>query len=305
MLLPELLFLSFILWTLLHWQALPELLRDESADDAWPLTMDHVATPIRLWLVAGGYALLSYLVFSGLCRFLVVLDKASVLDGHAAWLALILLICAHFLPYSASGFTRARYFFQRHLFFPALPSHQEYKMIRQLLLLHEREGSIADELRHVYTLLKKEVNSPVHALRTAVLKSEWQLVSAQYKNIKCEEIPGIKSSVQEQQLRLQLYCCYRLLVRLTLARYWSGKSRRREFRRLSYCINSGDHAIYGSTRRMKFWMWNNINLHLIKRRKVNRSKKMAPQDITSHSIKMQQTGEPSAVVVAREVVARN
>jgi len=299
MLLPALLFLSFTWWTLLHWQALPELLRDDPEDDLWPLSMDHVATPIRLFLVVGGYTLLSYLVFSGLCGFLVGLGNGTVLQGYAAWVALSILICAHFVPYLASSFTRVRYFFQRHLFFPVLPSHQEYKMISQLLVLHERKGSVADELNRVYTLLKKEVNSPVHAVRVAILKGEWQLVSAQHKNVNFEKISGVENSAKVQQLRLQLYSCYRLLVRLTLARYWSGKGRRREFRRLSYCINSGDNAIYGSTRRMKFWVWNNINLHLLKRSKVKRLKAKASQGIARHSIKLQQVNESSTRVVAR------
>jgi len=299
MLLPALLFLSFSLWTLLHWQVLPELLRGESGGERWPLSMDHAATPIRLWLVVGGYALLSYLVFSGLCEFLTILDKTSLLEGYVAWGALSILICAHFVPYLASSIIRIRYFFQRHLFFPVLPSHQEYKMISQLLVLHERNGSIADELSHVYTLLKKEVDSPGHSIRIAALKSEWQLVRAQYKNIKCEDVPGFEGSGKEQQLRLQLYSCDRLLVRLTLARYWSGRDRRREFRRLSYCINSGDNALYGSTRRMKFWVWNNINLHLLKRGKIKRSRKITPKNITANNIKMQQSSESSTHVAAR------
>jgi len=287
MLLPTSLFLLFSLWTLLHWQSLPELLRNESGEDHWPLSMDHAAIPIRLWLVIGGYTLLSGLVFSALCRLLVFLDKASPLGGAAAWGALAILVFAHFVPSSASIITSIRYFFQRHLFFPVLPSHQEYKMIRQLLTLHEKKESIADELSHVYTLLEKEINSPMHAFSMAMLKNEWQLVHAKYEQTKFEIIPTAENETNEPRLRLQLYSCYRLLVRLTLTRHWSGKGRRREFRRLSYCINSGDNVIYGSTRRMKFWVWNNINLHLLKRRKIRPSKVTASKNLTSHRVEMQ------------------
>lgn len=281
MLLPTVIFLLFTFWTLLHWQDLPELLQDEEGDNRWPLSMDHAATPIRLWVVSGCYALFSYIIFSGLSDLLIYLGAGV----SSPWWALGALVGAHFIPYLAVAFTVVRYFFQRHLFFPVLPSHQEYKIVHQLLGQQAGQESVVKELSHVYGLLKQEFNASIHAINIVALKDEWQLVRAEYKNVKRRALVGTSCEVTEQQLRLQLYACCRLLVRLTFARFWSGKERRREFRRLGYCINTGDSAIYGSTRRIRFGLWNQLMRRRLKRFKVKTSgQSMAEQDIECNNV---------------------
>ncbi|BFM14707.1 hypothetical protein R50073_08900 [Maricurvus nonylphenolicus] len=254
MLLPTILFLIFTFWTLRHWQSLPELLQEDEGDNRWPLSMDHATTPTRLWLVSGCYALFSYILFWGLNKLLVLLGVGT----WAPWWALGVLVVAHYLPYLKTVCAFIRYFFQRHLFFPVLPSHQEYPLIHQLLEQQQGQECITKELDHVYGLLKQEFNTSIHAFNIVALKEEWQLVRAEHKNIRRKVLSGVICETTEQQLRLQLYACCRLLVRLTLARFWSGKERRKEFRRLGYCINTGDGALYGSTRRLWFGLWKNV-----------------------------------------------
>lgn len=281
MLLPTTLFLIFTLWTLRHWQSLPELLADDESDNHWPLSMDHAATPVRMWLVSGCYALFSYTLLVGMSEVI------SYLGGgiQAPWWALAMLVAGHFMPYVTEVCKIVRYFFQRHLFFPVLPSHQEYKVVHQLLEQQTGQESVSKELSHVYGLLKQEFNTSIHAINIVALKNEWQLVRAEYKSVKRKALLGVSCEVTEQQLRLQLYACCRLLVRLTFARFWSGRERRREFRRLGYCINTGDSAIYGSSRRIRFGLWNQLMGRRLKRFKVKASRQaMAGQDVECNNV---------------------
>ncbi|HEB29008.1 MAG TPA: hypothetical protein ENI05_14865 [Porticoccus sp.] len=268
MLLPTLIFLSFAFWTLFHWQELPELLKNESEDDKWPLSIHHTATPIRLVLVTTIYMAFSYSLLFVLNSLL----KLEISPSYSPWLAIVILICAHFTPYMSGLCSFIRYFFQRHLFFPSLPSHQEDYIISTLMTKAHHSTGLCNEIKHVHTLIKQEFNSGLHVFNLVALKQEKQLVRYEFKKIRnkglLEKTVLIESD--RQQLEFHLYSCYRLLTRITLARFWSGRDRRRSFRDMGYVVSATDGDIYAKSRRAKY-----ILIHMFSHKK-NINRKNAP-----------------------------
>ncbi len=250
MLLPIVLFLCFVVWTLFHWQELPKLLKNEAADDRWPLSIHHTATPIRLITVTGLYMLLSYLllqgVLSGLSKFIPL--------PLAEWASAGLLIVLHFAPYSSRLSSYIRYFFQRHLFFPSLPSHQEDAIIDTLMGQTRSSKGLTDELIHLQQQIKQQFKTTIHVFNLVSLKNEKRLVRREFKKIRHRGLltKSELTNAEEQLLRFHLYSCYRLLTRMTLARHWAGRDRRKAFRDLGYNINIGDGDFYSKCRRLKF-----------------------------------------------------
>lgn len=250
MLLPTLLFLSFTTWSLFHWQTLPKLLKNETEDERWPLSIHHTATPTRLLIVTLSYAGLSVFLLNIMTTCLSKITDYQWLG----WISAGLLIGLHFAPYSSRVSSYFRYFFQRHLFFPALPSHQEDAIIETLMNKTGEKDSIANEVLHVQKQIKFQFKNTIHAFNLMSLKNERRLVKREFKKIRHRGLlnnPTL-SEAEQQILRFHLYSCYRLLTRMTLARYWSGRDRRRAFRGLGYSINIGDGDIYARCRRLKF-----------------------------------------------------
>jgi len=259
MLLPTILFLSFALWTLLHWQELPKLLRDETADERWPLSIHYTATPVRFITVASLYALLSILLLKATSIGLSQFSPSNVVG----WVSASLLIGLHFAPYSSTLSSHIRYFFQRHLFFPSLPSHQEDAIISTLMQQAHTHDSLANEVLHLQTLIKQQFKITTHTFNLVNLKNERKLVRREFKKISRRGLftnPEL-TDAEQQLLRFHLYSCYRLLTRMTLARYWAGRDRRKAFRNLGYNINIGDSNVYSKCRRLKF----SINYYLLHR----------------------------------------
>ncbi|NIB39645.1 hypothetical protein HBA55_08615 [Pseudomaricurvus alkylphenolicus] len=258
MLTVTIIFLAFTLWTLFHWQTLPELLTNESEGEPWPLSIHHTATPIRLVVMTLIYAGWSYFLLYVMTSLL----ENIMTPERASWLALALLIGAHFFPYLSGLCSFVRYFFQRHLFFPSLPSHQEDQIIGVLMGQAVKGGNLRKEIKHLQKLLKQEFRSPIHAFNLVGLRNEHKLVRQEYKSLRRKGVLKQREldEWERQLLNFHLYSCYRLLTRITLARYWAGRDRRRAFRELGYLIKIGDGDIYAKARRLKYALWN-ILLH--------------------------------------------
>lgn len=250
MLLPTVLFLCFTLWSLFHWQELPKLLKNETEDERWPLSIHHTATPIRLLSTALLYALVSVLLLNAMTMVLAMFINSEWLG----WMSAGLLIGLHFAPYSSRLSGYLRYFFQRHLFFPALPSHQEDAIIETLMKQAGENESTSHEVLHAQQQIKRQFKSTIHAFNLVSLKNERRLVKREFKKIRHRGLLNNPTPTESEQqiLRFHLYSCYRLLTRMTLARYWSGRDRRRAFRDLGYSINIGDGDIYAKCRRLRF-----------------------------------------------------
>ncbi len=258
MLVPTVVFLAFSLWTLTHWQELPELLKNESADERWPLSIHHTATPIRLITVTAIYCLFCFALMSVVKNGLAVLIDVNL----ATWFAPGLLITLHFLPYSSRLSSYVRYLFQRRLFFPSLPSHQEDAIIDTLMKQATQHENHAEEIQHLHQLIKAQFKTTVHVFNLTSLKNEKKLVRREFKKIRHRgllENPDM-NEFEQQQLRFHLYSCYRLLTRMTLARFWAGRERRKAFRDMGYSINIGDGDIYSKCRRLKYSL-NHYLLH--------------------------------------------
>lgn len=251
MLLPILLFLVFSLWVLLHWHTLPGLLRMSSDKETWPLSIHHTATPLRLAVIVccyGGFAV-------GLLLVLVQLLKLVLPPAYAPWVALAALIGAHFAPYLGKLSAYVRYLFQRHLFFPALPSHQEDAIIRTLMAQAPQDRQLAEEIKHLHHLIRREFGGTIQVMNLVSLKNEARLVQSEVRKMQHMGLLD-KSELredEEQEMRFHLYSCYRLLTRMTLARYWAGRDRRQAFRRMGYLINAGDGEVYATCRRVRHW----------------------------------------------------
>lgn len=252
MLLPTLLFLVFSLWVLLHWHTLPALLCNTSAREAWPLSIHHTATPVRLIVI-----LLCYAAFA-LCMLYALTALLSLLltPALAAWTAPALLIAAHFAPYLSRLSAYVRYLFQRHLFFPALPSHQEDTIIRGLMAQSFQDNNLAAEIEHLHHLIRQEFGGTIQVMNLVGLKKEARLVQCELKKMRRQGWleKSELSEEEKQQLSFHLYSCYRLLTRMTLARYWAGRDRRQAFRRMGYVVNTGDGEVYGKCRRLRHWL---------------------------------------------------
>jgi hypothetical protein len=250
MLLPTTLFLTFGLWTLFHWQELPKLLRDETSDERWPLSIHYTATPVRLITVTSLYAVMSFLLLKSTAWSLSHFTPSNLVH----WFSVALLIGLHFAPYSSKLSSHTRYFFQRHLFFPSLPSHQEDAIISTLMQQANTHESLSNEVLHLQTLIKQQFKTTLHAFNLVSLKNERKLVKREFKKIRHRQLLNNTelTDAESQLLRFHLYSCYRLLTRVTLARYWSGRDRRKAFRHLGYNINIGDSNIYSKCRRLKF-----------------------------------------------------
>ncbi|GAB3112871.1 hypothetical protein G8770_18800 [Aestuariicella hydrocarbonica] len=248
MLLPTILFLAFCLWTLFHWQTLPTLLKNESEEEHWPLSIHHTATPARMVIMTLLYTLFSYSLLFILSRILMLFLSAAL----APWVALAILIGSHFAPYMSGLCAYVRYFFQRHLFFPSLPSHQEDSIIRTLMSQAPEGKTTAKEISYLHNLIRGEFKA-IHAFNLMALKNEGQLVKREFKKMRLSGLIENETPTpdEQQQMRFHLYACYRLLTRITLARHWAGRDRRRAFRRLGYTINTGDGEIYARCRRLK------------------------------------------------------
>jgi len=256
MLLPTILFLTFTLWALFHWQSLPALLKNETEEEHWPLSIHHTATPSRLVIITLVYSVFSFCLLYSVSKFL-----SMFLDPKLApWVALAVLLAAHVTPYLSRLSAYVRYFFQRHLFFPSLPSHQEDSIIRTLMSQAPKDKNLAHEIEYLHELLKKEFKSTVQVINLVGLKNEGKLVKFEFKKMLHQGLlTNADPTVDEQQqMRFHLYSCYRLLTRMTLARYWAGRDRRKAFRRLGYTINTGDGEIYAKCRRVKHSFTHNI-----------------------------------------------
>lgn len=250
MLLPTIVFLSFALWTLFHWQELPDLLKNETADERWPLSIHHTATPIRLVTVTLIYSAFSFALLNACVWLFERLGGESL----APWFAVLLLISLHFAPYTSRMSAYVRYYFQRHLFFPSLPSHQEDAIVDTLMKQAKNQNCTAREIKHVQKLIKNQFKTTIHAFNLMSLKNERKLVRREFKKIRHKGLleNADLNELEEQQLRFHLYSCYRLLTRMTLARYWAGRDRRKAFRNLGYTINIGDGDVYSKCRRIKY-----------------------------------------------------
>lgn len=246
-------FLAFALWTLFHWQELPELLKNETADEQWPLSIHHTATPSRLITITLLFSVFSYSLLK-LLNLLISLVMPAALSVWTPWICVGLLIAAHFTPYLSGISSYVRYYFQRHLFFPSLPSHQEDTIIDTLMSQAEKEKGLTKEVQHLQDLLKDQFKATIHVFNLVSLKREHKLVRREFKKMRHKGLLENEqlSSTEQQQLRFHLYSCYRLLTRITLARYWAGRDRRRAFRNLGYTINTGDSDLYSKCRRLKY-----------------------------------------------------
>lgn len=249
MLLPTILFLAFTLWALYHWQSLPALLKNETEEEHWPLSIHHTATPIRMVVITLLYTAFAFCLLFTVSRMVGLFLSPTL----APWVALVILLAAHFTPYLSQLSGYVRYFFQRHLFFPALPSHQEDSIIRTLMSQAPKDKNLAHEIEYLHRLLKKEFNGTVHAINLVGLKNEGKLVKFEFKKMQHQGLLENTNPTddEQQQMRFHLYSCYRLLTRMTLARYWAGRDRRKAFRQLGYTINTGDGEVYAKCRRMK------------------------------------------------------
>ncbi len=258
MLVPTIVFLVFSLWTLYHWQELPDLLKNESADERWPLSIHHTATPIRLITVTAIYCLFCFALMNAAAQGLALLVDMNL----AKWLSPALLVALHFAPYSSRLSSYVRYLFQRRLFFPSLPSHQEDAIIDTLMKQATEHENHSEEIQHLHQLIKAQFKTTLHVFNLASLKNEKKLVRREFKKIRRRGLLSSTemSSVEQQQLRFHLYSCYRLLTRMTLARYWAGRDRRKAFRDMGYSINIGDGDIYSKCRRIKYSL-NHYLLH--------------------------------------------
>lgn len=256
MLLPILLFLVFSLWVLLHWHTLPGLLRTSSDQETWPLSIHHTATPLRLAVIVVCYA--AFAVF--LLLVLTMLLELLLPREYAPWVALVLLIGAHFAPYLGRLSAYVRYLFQRHLFFPALPSHQEDAIIRTLMAQAPRDRQLAEEIEHLHDLIRREFGSTIQVMNLVSLKNEALLVQSEVRKMRHQGLldKGDLGEEEEQQMRFHLYSCYRLLTRMTLARYWAGRDRRQAFRRMGYMINAADGEVYATCRRVRHWLTHSL-----------------------------------------------
>ena len=249
MITPLILFLAFSLWTLFHWQDLPSLLRDESETDQWPISIHHTATPLRIAVVTSAFTVFCVLLYG--VTYYLVSDYTNVVA--AGYLTVTLLISAHFLPFVSGLCSFVRYFFQRHLFFPALPSHQEDHIIRSLMTKAEAYGHVGAEIENLHNKLKDRFRGGVHALNVASLKNEYAEVCQEVRQLRHRRLTTDEAlqSANQPQLKFHLYSCYRLLTRLTLSTHWSGRERRRAFRSLGYSVNASDGDIYARLRRLK------------------------------------------------------
>ncbi|MYM63630.1 hypothetical protein [Pseudomaricurvus sp. HS19] len=250
MLLPTIIFLVFAVWTLFHWQELPELLKNEAIGVEWPLSIHHTATPLRLLVMSG-----LYLVFALSLFYVCVCGVRLVWDSKwAAWLVLAVLIVAQFAPLSATLASYIRYLFQRHLFFPPLPSHQEDAIIETLMSQAEHEGDQLSEIEHLHKLLKQQFRSGLSGPSIMSLRDEKALVRREFTQMRSSGLfqSHKLSDIEKQQIRFHLYSCYRLLTRVILSKHWAGRDRRKVFRDLGYSINTGDGSFYSNFRRMKY-----------------------------------------------------
>ncbi len=262
MLISLAIFLAFTLWTLFHWQELPELLKNESANERWPLSIHHTATPLRLIAITLLHSAFNIVVF-----YVVHKVVSTIWDSPLSpWLTLALLLTLNFVPYGSKLVAYVRYFFQRHVFFPALPSHQEDAIIKTLMDQAEHDANTISEINRLHDLLKRQFRGYLHAINLRSLKDERSLVRREFKQMRFRGMLEADqlTPIEVQQLRFHLYSCYRLLTRLILSKHWSGKERRRAFRNIDYTINIGDGSFYAQCRRLKH-SFNRRVIHKMKR----------------------------------------
>ncbi len=249
LLLPTIVFLAFTLWTLYHWQALPELLANEASTEHWPLSIHHTATPLRMMIVTALYSVFAYV----LLMLMTLVIHSLWPTNYSAWIAVAVLITAHFIPILSGLSAYVRYFFQRHLFFPSLPSHQEDSIIGTLMAQAPRDNNVAKEIKYLHQQIHGEFRTPLHVINLVGLRNEQRLVKREFKQLRHK---GLLTNVsltheEQQQMRFHLYSCYRLLTRTILSRHWAGRDRRKAFRRHGYTINTGDGEVYAQMRRIR------------------------------------------------------